>query len=241
MKTLQTLTFILILGFFSCNEKTENSVVKKDKVLTESKKADTNRVSNSKFVVDDYSVTNEMFSNKSDNNSNYKKQSGQIISNDKVWFGNDKLKQTLVFELYTDYHRLVTYHFLNNDIPTDLINRMELHIESGELATNKKKQNDFEGFSQQTTTINSSYFITEKGFRLGDLKEKAIENYGKPDKITSTDKIEVLEWSFIGDNSIDERTNKNGKPIAENSFGHNITMYFRNGKLIGQILHNEIP
>lgn len=69
-----------------------------------------------RFVVDDYPVTNEMLVDKTSNNSSYKKQSGQTYSYDKAWFGNDTLKQTLVFEHYTDYHRMVIYHFYTNDI-----------------------------------------------------------------------------------------------------------------------------
>jgi len=80
-----------------------------------------------------------MLADKTSSNSSYKKQSGQTFSYDKAWISNDTLKQTLVFELYTDYHRLVTYHFLDNDIPTDLINRMELHIDGGELASDNQK------------------------------------------------------------------------------------------------------
>lgn len=241
MTTLQTLTFILTFGLFSCNVKIENSTTKKENVWTDTKKSVSIPDTIRKFVVDDYPVTNEMLAGKTSDNSSYKKQSGQTISYDKVWFSNDTLKQTLVFELYTDDHRLVTYHFFSNDVPTDLINRMELHIDGGELALDKQKLNDFGGFLRQTTRINSSYFITDKGFRLGDTKHKAIETYGNPDKQTTTAGIEKLEWLFIGDNSYDSKTDLKGKPLADNSFGHQIIMYFRNGKLIGQILFNDIP
>ena len=241
MTTLQTLTFILTLGLFSCNGKTENSATKNENVLSDIQVVVSIPDTIKKFVVDDYPVTNEMLADKTSSNSSYKKQSGQTFSYDKAWFSNDTLKQTLVFELYTDYHRLVTYHFLDNDIPTDLINRMELHIDGGELASDKQKLKDFSGFLKQTTKINSSYFITDKGFRLGDTKQKAVETYGNPDKQTITDGIEKLEWLFIGDTSYDGKTDLKGKPLADNSFGHQILMYFRNGKLIGQILHNDIP
>ncbi|MBP8994803.1 MAG: hypothetical protein KBG30_13485 [Bacteroidales bacterium] len=241
MTTLQTLTFILTLGLFSCNGKTENSATKNENVLSDIQVVVSIPDTIKKFVVDDYPVTNEMLADKTSSNSSYKKQSGQTFSYDKAWFSNDTLKQTLVFELYTDYHRLVTYHFLDNDIPTDLINRMELHIDGGELASDKQKLKDFSGFLKQTTKINSSYFITDKGLRLGDTKQKAVETYGNPDKQTITDGIEKLEWLFIGDTSYDGKTDLKGKPLADNSFGHQILMYFRNGKLIGQILHNDIP
>jgi hypothetical protein len=241
MTTLQTLTFILTLGLFSCNGKTENSATKNENVLSDIQVVVSIPDTIKKFVVDDYPVTNEMLADKTSSNSSYKKQSGQTFSYDKAWFSNDTLKQTLVFELYTDYHRLVTYHFLDNDIPTDLINRMELHIDGGELASDKQKLKDFSGFLKQTTKINSSYFITDKGLRLGDTKQKAVETYGNPDKQTITDGIEKLEWLFIGDTSYEGKTDLKGKPLADNSFGHQILMYFRNGKLIGQILHNDIP
>ena len=241
MTTLQTLTFILTLGLFSCNGKTENSATKNENVLSDIQVVVSIPDTIKKFVVDDYPVTNEMLADKTSSNSSYKKQSGQTFSYDKAWFSNDTLKQTLVFELYTDYHRLVTYHFLDNDIPTDLINRTELHIDSEELASAKQKLKDFSGFLKQTTKINSSYFITDKGLRLGDTKQKAVETYGNPDKQTITDGIEKLEWLFIGDTSYDGKTDLKGKPLADNSFGHQILMYFRNGKLIGQILHNDIP
>jgi hypothetical protein len=35
--------------------------------------------------------------------------------------------------------------------------------------------------------------------------------------------------------------NLNGKPLARNSFGHKINMFFLDNKLIGLILYNEIP
>lgn len=240
MKTLQTLTFILPLGLFSCNGKTENAATKNENILSDTQVSVLVPDTAKKFVTDDYSVTNKMLAANTSDNSLHK-QSGQTFSYDKFWFSNDTLKQTLVFELYTDYHRMATFHFLNNDIPTDLIHRMELHIDSGEPASEQQKLKDFDGYLKQTTKINSSYFITEKGFRLGDTKQKAIETYGKPDKQTITDGIEKLEWMFIGDTFYDGKTYLKGKPLAENSFGHQVVMYFRNGKLTGQILYNDIP
>ena len=241
MTTLQTLTFILALVLFSCNGKSESSTTKNENILSDTQVVVSTPDSIKKFIVDDYPFTNEMLAVKTSSNSSYKIQSGQTFSNDKAWFSNDTLKQTLVFELYTDYHRLVTYHFLDHDIPTDLINRMELHTEGREPASDNQKIKDLNGFLKQTTKINSSYFITNKGFRLGDSKQKAVENYGNPDKQTINDGIEKLEWLFIGDTSYDGKTDLKGKSLADNSFGHQIIMYYKNGKLIGQILYNDIP
>jgi len=238
MTTLQTLTFLLTFAFFSCNGNSESSVTKNENVLSDTQVSVSDTIK--KFSVDDYPITNKMFTDKS-NNSSYRKLSGNTFSVDKIWFSNDTIKQTLVFELYSDYHRLVTYHFLNNDTPIDLINKIELHTNDGKLASDKQKLKDFSGFLKQATKINSSYFVTNKGLKLGDIKQKAVDIYGSPNKKSITDEIEKLEWLFLGDEFYDGKTNLKGKPLAENSFGHQIEMYFRNGKLIGQILFNDIP
>jgi hypothetical protein len=251
MTPLKILTIIISFGLLSCNNNRTVTTIKNEKVNVGTDSIDKTLKSEQQtvvisdtikmFVVDGYRVTNEMLSDKTSNNSSHKKQSGQTYSYDKVWFSNDSLNQTLVFELYTDYHRMETYHFYSNDIPRDLINRMELHIDGGELASEKQKQIDFSGFLKQTTKISSSYFITDKGFSLGDTKQKAIDIYGKPDKQSTNVGVEKLEWKFVGDTFYDGKTDLKGKPLAKDSFGHQIVMYFRNGKLIGQILHNDIP
>jgi hypothetical protein len=169
------------------------------------------------------------------------RKSGEIADVEGAWFSNDTLKQTLVFVLYTDYHRLVTYHFLNNDIPFGIIQRMELHTAVGELASDKLKQKYFKGFLVNTTKIGRSYFKTNKGFKLGDSKEKALKVYGKPDKTTIVNGVQNYEWDFAGDILYDSKTKLKRKILAEDSFGHQTTMFFRNNKLIGIIFHNDIP
>jgi len=190
----------------------------------------------SKLAVDDYPVTNEMLAPNARS-----RKSGEISDGEGAWFSNDTLKQTLVFFLYTDYHRLVTYHFLNNDIPIGIIQRMELHTADGELASDKLKQKYFKGFLTQTTKIGRSYFKTNKRFKLGDNKEKALKVYGKPDKTTIVNGVEKYEWDFVGDISYDSKTKLKRNILAEDSFGHQITMFFRSNKLIGLIFHNDIP
>lgn len=189
-----------------------------------------------KLVVDDYPVTDEMLGPNA-----YSRKSGEISDVEGAWFSNDTLKQTLVFVLHTDYHRLVTYHFLNNDIPLGIIQRMELHTAGGELASDKLKQKYFKGFLAQTTKIGRSYFRTNQGFKLGDGKEKAFKVYGKPDKTTNVNGVEEYEWDFVGDILYDSKTKLKRKILAEDSFGHQTRMFFRNNKLIGIIFHNDIP
>lgn len=251
MTTLQTSIVAISFGLLSCNNHRTETTAESKNVKVDSTSIDSAIkpqqqtkiiISNTikRFVVDDFPVTNEILADKATGNSSYKKQSGKTYSYDKVWFSNDTLKQTLIFELYADYHRMVTYHFYSNDIPTDVINRMVLHIDGGELASVKQKLKDFSGFLKQTTKINSTYFISDKGFRLGDTKQKAIDNYGSPDKSSMSNGIEKLEWDFVGDEFYDGKIDLKGEPLAKDSFGHQIVMYFKNGKLIGQILHNDI-
>jgi hypothetical protein len=252
MTTSGILSTIFSLVLLSCNYNRTDTTTKTENLRVDTLSADTTLKSApqptiliadtiKRFVVDDYPVTNTMLADKTGNNSAHKKQSGQTYSFDKAWFTNNTLNQTIVFELYTDYHRMVTYHFYNKDIPTELIDRMELHVNGGELATKKQKLKDFNGFLNQATKIDSSYFVTNKGFRLGDTKQKATESFGNPDKQSMNAGVEKLEWEFIGDEFYDGKSDLKGKPLAKDSFGHQILMYFKEGKLVGLILYNDIP
>ncbi len=254
------MTLILTVGLLSCNSgKTQKTLTqekkKYDSILVESGKtgnktevliSDTTK----RMEVDDYPVTNVMFTDNSSNNSTQKKKSGKIYSLDKVWFTNDTLKQTLVFELYTDYHRLYIYHLFNNDIPNSLIKHMELYVSKGKFdnifdsASFKQKKTYFSGFINTAIKINNCYFTTKKGFKLGDKKEKAIRVYGNPDKSLTVDNIEECEWKFEGDYVESEEIHpkaKTKRPLAKDSFGYSVTMYFRNKTIIAMIISNDIP
>lgn len=258
MTSLKTLTFILITAFFSCNKdrtaftnknRTKDSILKT--VIPKNKKKTASNLNVSKLMeVDDYPVTNEMLKDKTSNNSSYKRKSDEIFSLDKAWFTNDNLKQTLIFELYTDYHRLYVYHLINNDIPSDLIKQIELSVSKNKFdnifdtATLKQKQTYFSSFINSAIKINQNYFTTKKGFRLGDKKGKAISVYGIPDKCSTVDNIEKCEWKYEGDYVESEETHPKGKrnkPFVKNSFGYSVIMYFRDNHLIGMIICNNIP
>ncbi|MEO6669008.1 MAG: hypothetical protein ABIN36_06005 [Ferruginibacter sp.] len=252
MKPLQALTFIFSFSILSCsNYKTDATVIdeklKSDTVSIDISLNAKEKVSAAiydsikRFTVDDYPITNEMLADKESNNSSYKKQSGQTYSYDKAWFTNDSIKQTIMIELYTDYHRMLTYHFYNDDIPSGLIASMELHTKEGDTASRKQKEKDFAGFLKKAIEIKVSMFASNKGFKLGDFKKKAIDIYGKPKSQSMKEGIEKLDWEFVGEILYDGKSSLGGKPLAKDSYGHQITMYFRNGKLIAQILHNDIP
>lgn len=191
-----------------------------------------------RFIVDDYPVTDEMFGYV-DNAREIK--SGPIRSLDKAWFSNDTLSQTLVFELYTDYHRMVTFHFFNNSIPKEIIERIELHTDQGEIASEKQKEFFLKGFLNAAKRINRSYFTTNKNIKLGDKKVNALKIYGKPDKISKSGNVETYEWNLTGDLLYDGKANLMGKPLAKHNYGHQVLMFFENDKLMGTILFNDIP
>jgi hypothetical protein len=192
-----------------------------------------------KFVVDDYPVTNKMLE------AGYarikgKMQSGEIHSSDKLWYGNDSLKEVLVLETYTDYYRNIIFHFKANDIPKDLIRRMELGTENFDTAAQSQKEKYFPGFRKMAFQLPHKYFRSKKGFRLGDTKQKVLAINGKPDKIVTRDGVEKYEWDYIGDVFYDPEKDK-GKKIAFDSYGHQTFMFFRKNELIAIILHNDIP
>jgi hypothetical protein len=192
------------------------------------------------FIVDDYPVPDKMFGRDVRGNAREIK-SGSIRSLDKVWFSNDSLGQTLVFELYTDDFRNVTFHFFTNDVPPGVLKIMELVTADAELAGENLKKKYFGGLTRRAKPIASKYFITDKGFKLGDKKEKAIKVYGRPYKKSLAGGIETYEWDFVGDALYDKKMNLRGKPLAKDNFGHQVTMFFRNDQLIALILHNDIP
>ncbi|WP_276134178.1 hypothetical protein [Polluticoccus soli] len=253
MLTARTLVPVILAGLFGCNSGNRSSASKEieiEKKAVDSAPSTNVRIDQptdkipdtiKRFNVDDYPVTIEMLRDTSSNNSSHKMQSGKLFSFDKAWFRNDSINQTLVFELATDYHRFETFHFYSNQFPADLMKQIGLNTEGGELANEQQKITDFKGFVNQAIPIKSSYFVTNKGFKLGTTRQQAVNVYGSPDKQSIVDGIEKLEWEFIGDELYTEKIDLKGKPLAMNSFGHQVTMYFVKGKLTALILFNDIP
>ncbi len=188
---------------------------------------------------DEFPVTNDMFGYGGPSSS-YEIQSGNVFSNDQVWFSNDTLNQTLIIGLYTDYYKPVFYNFINTDIPSELIQRLELHQKNGDFADNNSKIKSIKGFLNQAKPISQKYLTTSKGFKLGDNnKNLAVKIYGKPDSIKSQNNYEIYYWNFLGDAFQVNDTVVN-KPFAD-GFGYFVTMFYKQNKLFAMILVNEIP
>jgi hypothetical protein len=41
------------------------------------------------------------------------------------------------------------------------------------------------------------------------------------------DGVEILEWSFVGDQLYNGKDDLKGKPLAEDSYGHQVNMHFK--------------
>jgi len=166
---------------------------------------------------------------------------GNLFSSDRVWFKNDTIKQAIVIDLYTDLHRLNIFNFYINNIPTEIINNIELTTEDGELATFLQKSKEIDGFLEQSFELETIYFTSNKGIRLGDLKEKILTIYSDPDSIYSNKDIEVYVWDFVGDALANQTQNLHNKLIAKESYGNTTKLYFKANKLIAVHIHNDIP
>jgi hypothetical protein len=246
MTTATRLILVSILGLSSCSSGDTSDASQRNKSVDTSHKVQANASSTvidtiKRFTVDDYPVTNRMLEDTTSNNSSYVKQSGVIRSLDKVWFKDSALNQTLVFEMYTDKHRLAVFHFYNNDIPNGIIDRMELHNADGELATLEQKKKNIKVIVKAAAEIDSEYFTSHKSFRLSDDKEKVLRIYGTPDNRSDDGNLEILEWAFVGDILYDGKTDLKGKPLAKDNYGHQATMFFKKNRLIAIILRNDIP
>lgn len=117
---------------------------------------------------------------------------------------------------------------------------MVLHkpLPDNDIADLELKRKLFSKVFLKYNQVDSSYFKSNKGFKLGDLRSKAIAEYGQPNLVKYNDGIEMLNWTFIGDMFYDGKQDLKGKPLAKDSYGHQVRMYFKNEKLIGVFLHN---
>jgi hypothetical protein len=188
------------------------------------------------FTVDDFPVSDQLLKD------NRKKINIDVtIPDEFVFIKNTTLKQTLAFELYTDLHRYKTYLFYNNEISYELLKLFYFPLTKGKYQTIKERKALFEKISSHAGEINTKYFTSHKGIKLGDSKEKILRlypaGYTEHESESCNGDCEILQWKFTGE-LLDEKENL---PVAQNSFGHEVTMIFENDKLTVLVLTNEIP
>lgn len=184
------------------------------------------------FTVDDFPITNAELKGKY-----LSIRSGNTLSHDIAWFINDSIHQSIVIQLATDYFHYEIYYFDAQNISDEIIDRIGLHTKDGEIASFNQKKKDFNGFLKQAARLDTSYFISNNGIKLGDAKNKAIELYGFPNEVKDNNQLKILKWHFSGDMEDNAET----KVVAKDSFGHDVTMIFEDNNLIAYILFNDIP
>ncbi|MCU0435405.1 MAG: hypothetical protein MUC87_18250 [Bacteroidia bacterium] len=229
----------LALTFFSCNSlyqrnNTSDKQISgnpqyKSESLTQALSYINSGDTIKRLKTDDYPVTEDMINAVRVNNS------------DRVFFKNDSLQQCLIFDMYTDGHRLAIYHFNSAEIPYQLIEIIELYDEQGNPIPNDKKLPELNRLIKKSFPLPESYFTSHKGLKIGCSKENATTIYGLPDKKLIENATEKYEWAYTGDILYDGKTDLKGKPLALHSYGHKVTMLFKNNTLTGYILHNDIP
>jgi hypothetical protein len=187
---------------------------------------------------DNYLIPNSIFKHV----DHPKNQSGGLISYDAIWFTNNRLGETLVFELGTDDVHLAVYHFMNKDIPNELIEELSLDNEEGNYASDKLRKDNLPGLIDSAKRISSKYFTSCHGYKIGDGKQLALDLYGKPDSIKHSSDYEIYSWYFMGDQELEYKKNTEpSKPIVKDSWGYSVKMFFRNDRLIAMVFLNSIP
>ena len=217
--------FLLIILYLTFNSCQKTSLEKVD---------DFKNKKIGKFIVDGFPITGKMLDSSKSSNQGHFNFDGLIFSN-KV---NDK---TIMIALYTDQYRYLEIEFINNFIPKEIIDRIELNDKVGELLTINEKQNIWGKLIVPTNIIENKYFVTNKGFIINDPKNKILNLYGKPDNYRKKDGLEIYEWSFLGDLLIDQKTDVKNKKVAKDSYGNRTTLYFKNDHLVAMVFNNEIP
>lgn len=187
------------------------------------------------ITVDDYDIHEDLL-----RHGYGQMKSDDCYSYDKAWFYNDSLQEGLIVDLYTDFHKTAIYHFSTDRIPGIMTGAIDLHLENGELAPLSSKQQQLPKLLLQGKALDASSFISKKGFRLGSSKEDAIREYGQPHELSREEGLDIYSWSFQGE-LIAPYVEQISYPMAENSFGHHIKMYFEDQKLIGMVLINDAP
>lgn len=188
------------------------------------------------LVADDFPVTNTML----DDNK------GKVINNkvdtgNEAWFTNQKLEETLMFELHHAHYRKTIYDFYTASVPDAFLKEMRLYTAKGDTLNVKQEAKYLPVLVKAATVIEPSYFTSLKELKLGASKEQALHFYHNPDSVTQPDGYERYEWNFPGDMYYEERSTVGGKPVVKDSFGYKVIMYFKNDKLEGMIMHNAIP
>lgn len=187
------------------------------------------------YFADNYPVTDKMFGKAT---SSRPVKTEHLESQNTAWFTNDSLKQTLSFILFSDNERLVTSCFDNDNVPNEVIEKMDLNDAQMYTASAEDKLVYFKEFFKKAKKIETKYFTSNKGFKIGDPKEKAIKQYGKPDSVKTVEGFEKYYWNPVGAQVSKQPAVDEKDLLLIDEKKQFITMYFKNNKLATIIFDN---
>jgi len=229
MKKTSIALILLSTLFFSCQQqKNDADVAMKDEDL----KSPEELVK--PFFADNYPVTDKMFGKPT---ANRPVTTAHLRSENTAWFTNDSLKQTLMFILFSDNSRIVTACFDNDNAPTEVFSKSDFSDKDNYPASREDRLLYFKEFFGSAKKIDSKFFTSNMGFRIGDLKSKAIKQYGKPDSIKMVEGFEKYYWNPEGAQITKQNVPEKDLLLIDEKKQF-ITMYFKNNKLATMILAN---
>ncbi|MBN2320402.1 MAG: hypothetical protein JXR49_15075 [Acidobacteria bacterium] len=169
-----------------------------------------------------------------------------IVSLDKVWFVNDRINQALIIKLHVDYHRTQLIHFDIRQMPSVVLDSLELHTRSKtgkgyELLDDNLKPGALFNFLEIAKRIAPKYFITNRGFSLGMSPDEAVELYGAPNAVRETKDGKLCVWDYTGELEMADKKKDSTVQYVADSLGHHIKILFQDGKAMVIIMLNDVP
>ena len=185
---------------------------------------------------DNYSITDSMII------ENYREDlsNQSIFTLDTETFKNDSLNQVIIISLNTDFYRSDIYHFYQNDIPKYLMDYCKEHIQLNRYDIDANKE--LVEIIKNGMDINSHYFITERGCKVGMTQKEVLNIYGKPLQEKTDDTLKILIWKFYG---IEDYIHKKNIPkelvLNYRDFAYTLKIYLKNGLVNFIHINNAIP
>ncbi|MBE9601469.1 hypothetical protein [Pedobacter sp. MC2016-24] len=229
MRKISITLILLPILFFSCQQQKKDDDVA---INDEDIKSPEELVK--PFFADNYPVTEKMFGKPT---SNRPVTTAHLRSENTAWFTNDSLKQTLMFVLFSDNSRIVTACFDNGNAPSEVFSNMDLSDNNNYPASKEDRLLYFKEFFVSAKKIDDKFFTSNMGFKIGDLKAKAIKRYGKPDSIKTVEGFEKYYWNPAGAQITRQNVPEKDLLLIDEKKQF-ITMYFKNNKLATMILDN---
>jgi len=224
-------SIVLLLSsifFFSCQQqKKEEDIAMEDDLKNPEEVV-------KPFFADNYPVTDKMFGKPT---ANRPVTTAHLRSENTAWFTNDSLKQTLMFILFSDNSRLVTACFDHKNVPQEVFLNRDFSDSDNYPSSEEDRLLYYNEFFSSAKKIDSKYFISNMGFKMGDTKEKAIKKYGKPDSIRVVGGFDKYFWNPAGAQITRQNVPEKDLLLIDEKKQF-ITMYFKNNKLTTIILDN---